>query len=297
MPRLIVVMPAHNAEQTIESALRSTLLCLPKDSQVVVWNDGSTDGTLERLAKFSDPRIQVIESTVSVGGGVARSEVLRRTDSELVANMDADDVCFPWRFSLQNKHVQKVDISFTAAIKFGATISQLKLTNPIPYGPREVATSLGFHNTLSHPSMFARRAAIEQAGGYRDLKVAQDYDLWLRAATAGVQMGRIGIPCVGYRQSPVQVSRQIGYNQRILAQELIAEAYSSYVRHLASDSNQQLDLVRSDGKADSSQVMELLKSQLPEFRPLLRGYYTRLIRQQRFGPFLAAELLAEPENS
>nr|WP_181037319.1 glycosyltransferase [Arthrobacter sp. 4R501] len=289
-------MPAHNAEQTIASALKSTLKFLPKDSRIVVWNDGSSDQTLDCVSRLADSRVQVMDSAISVGGGVARSEVIAQTDSEFVANMDADDICFPWRFAVQHHHIQSVDISFTAAIKFGNSLRQIRPTSPLPYRPEDVAASLAFHNTLSHPSMFARRSALELAGGYRDLKVAQDYDLWLRAATVDVRMGRIGLPCIGYRQSPVQISKQAGYNQRIVSQHLINDAYLAYAEHRVPGTSERLQAASAHEQSRDSALNNLLSAQLRDFNPILRAYYKQLLRQKRLGPFAVSKLAMDTEK-
>lgn len=287
MPRLIVVMPAKNAESTIGSALRSTLRNLPKDARIVVWNDGSTDNTVDVVQAISDPRIEIIDSPTSVGGGAARAALLRQTDSEFVANMDADDYCLPWRFVVQGQHIGNLDISFTATVKFSDQIKSLKPSNPMGYTSTDVTTSLAFHNVLSHPSMFARREALERAGGYRDLKVAQDYDLWLRAAAAGQKMGRLGLPCIGYRQAGNQVSRQLGYAERIRGQGELLEAYGGFLDSLASGAGRQLEMLVSTTERQAY-LKELLTGQLSNFRPVLRAYYARLLQKNRLGPLAAA---------
>ena len=283
MPRLVVVMPAKNAESTITSALRSTLRNLPKDSKVVVWNDGSTDQTLNSVDRVSDSRVEIISSPNSVGGGAARAALLQQTDSEFVANMDADDYCLPWRFSLQQKHIHDLDISFTATIKFGDRLRSLRPTSPLTYESTDVLVSLAFHNAMSHPSMYARRDALERAGGYRDLKVAQDYDLWLRAAAAGQRMGRLGIPCVGYRQAGKQVSRQAGYVERIRAQGELTEAYVGLLVAMEPGAGHMLsNFTSSEAKQDF--LESFLAKQLSKFRPGVRTYYSLLLKQKRLGP-------------
>jgi len=287
MPRLVVVMPAKNAASTITSALGSTLRNLPKDSKIVVWNDGSTDQTLNAIDAVADSRVEVISSASSLGGGAARAALLQRTDSEFVANMDADDYCFPWRFSIQQKHVEKFDISFTATVKFGGRFRDLRPTNPLTYDATEVALSLAFHNALSHPSMYARRAALDKAGGYRDLKVAQDYDLWLRAAATGQRMGRIGVPCVGYRQARNQVSRQTGYAERIRAQSELSHAFVELLEAVEPGVGQRFSSLTSPAEKDAC-LESFLSKQLWKFRPSLRAYYSRLLRQKRLGPLAVA---------
>ena len=278
-----MVMPAKNAQNTIASALLSTLRNLPKDSQIVVWDDGSTDQTLQEIDRVADSRVEVKRSETSVGGGAARAALLKQTDSEFVANMDADDYCLPWRFGMQQKHIRNLDISFAATVKFTDGKAALRPTNPLTYGPLDVSMSLAFHNAMSHPSMYARREALEKAGGYRNLTVAQDYDLWLRAATVGLKMGRLGMPCVGYRQNENQVSRQGNYEERIRSQEQLVDAYFDFLTGIESGIDVRLRSAASTN--EKIPVLEdFLSRHIVKFRPSLRIYYSQLVKRKRLGP-------------
>ncbi|MGY1716389.1 glycosyltransferase [Geodermatophilus sp. SYSU D01106] len=265
MPRLLVMMPARAASDTISLAAASTLRAMPRDAQLMIWVDGDTETltAADKLAK--DKRVLVHHSPISVGGGASRREMMRVTDSEFVASMDADDVAFPWRFSLQMRHLRKYDASFTAVVRFkGRTIPTLSL--PVRYLPKDLATALLIHNPLSHPTFTARRQAVERAGGYRDLRVAQDWDLWLRMAASGAHIYRSPLPTVAYRSSPGQVSQATTYTQQVQSNAMLRESLASLFASTA----------RVPSGAHSTEG-DTLKAAVATMPRLLRHYYFHVI--------------------
>lgn len=212
MPRLSVLMPVRNAESMVGHAARSSLRSMPRDAELVVWDDASTDGTVEAVEAVGDRRVRVIRSEASLGPGGAMRELCERTDSELVARMDADDVSLPWRFAVQLATLKRTgwDILFSPVVRFQSESFRPRLSAPVTIPPRMVPFHLAVMCTLMQPTMLARRSALAAAGGYRDVR-ASDYDLWLRGCAAGVRMGRSSLATVAYRRHAGQFSFVPGY--------------------------------------------------------------------------------------
>src|SRR3954464_12731722 len=98
-----VLMPAYNAAETIESAVRSVIDQTWKHWQLLVVNDGSTDRTqaiLEELAA-GDRRIRVFNSPKNAGLCASLNLGLSMISTRYVARMDADDLCYPTRLERQ----------------------------------------------------------------------------------------------------------------------------------------------------------------------------------------------------
>ena len=97
-PRLAVIMPAYNAQATVEAAVRSVLDQSFSDLTLLVVDDGSTDGTLALLQKLqgSDERLQVL-SVPNGGPALARNRALERLspETEYLMFIDADDLLLP----------------------------------------------------------------------------------------------------------------------------------------------------------------------------------------------------------
>jgi glycosyltransferase involved in cell wall biosynthesis len=91
-PRLSVLMPVYNELATVEQAVGEVLAAdLPAEIELVIVDDGSTDGTSELLAgRDRDPRVRVIRHEANRGKGAAVRTALAAAGGELAAIMDAD---------------------------------------------------------------------------------------------------------------------------------------------------------------------------------------------------------------
>ncbi len=227
MPQLSVLMPTHNAGRFLKLAVTSTLRAMPRDSELVVFNDLSTDGTLDVLSRIPDRRLKVVSSDKKTGVAGALEKLLNLSDSEYIGRMDSDDVCLPWRFKQQLLAIRDIDFSFTTAVFINerGRLSKLDLTGPM--SPAAVPLHLLLGNTLVHPTMLARRETINSLGGYRHLP-SEDYDLWLRAATRGLNIQRAGFPGILYRRHSGQLSSSIDWRASAIDSHL-RESYSHLI--------------------------------------------------------------------
>lgn len=267
MPKTVVIMAAKNAESTIALALRSALRELPRDSAIHVWNDASEDRTLAILETIRDARLRIHNSSTSVGSGVARASLVARTDSEYVANLDADDVWLPGHISVTRSGMRDSDFIFTSALKFGSRLVDARLTRIAPLTPPESSLALLIHNPFFHSSMLARRAALERAGSYADQRRGQDYDLWLRAAAGGSRIRRLPLATVAYRISETQISRSDGYLKRIAGHGDVATNYLAL-----------FDGLRRKWDDDQTDSLRFLRGIPARMSRLNRAYYAKVVR-------------------
>jgi succinoglycan biosynthesis protein ExoO len=95
-----VVMPAFNAERTIEAAVRSVLTQTWRNLELVVCDDNSSDNTRAVLATIGDPRLKVVASQINQGPGTARDRAIAATAAPWIAVIDADDEWDPRRIEV-----------------------------------------------------------------------------------------------------------------------------------------------------------------------------------------------------
>lgn len=230
MPRLSVILPARNAEATIGRAVASTLRAMPNDAQLLVLDDGSTDTTAVEALRAGetkhglDPRLKVESRPAS--GGIARALtwLLANIDSEFVARMDADDISAPWRFQRAMSALNRgTDVVFQQVAFLQGT--KLKPQPPVSIPPEVFSLYLLLTNPVSHPTMVARRAALDSVGGYREVP-AEDYDLWLRLAAAGFAQRRLPLWGLAYRVHPDQITASSEWRGKSWTNPDQAEAYS-----------------------------------------------------------------------
>lgn len=96
LPSISVCMATYNGAAFIEEQLRSILVQLPASAEVIVADDGSTDGTLEKIAAFGDARIRVIAAGENRLGPIYNLErALAAARNEIIFLADQDDVWLP----------------------------------------------------------------------------------------------------------------------------------------------------------------------------------------------------------
>ncbi len=95
-----VIIPVYQGEHLIAGAVRSALQQTHREIEVWVVDDGSTDGTVEQLARLNDPRLYVLQQR-NAGTAAARNNALRYARGEYIAFLDADDRWFPEKIATE----------------------------------------------------------------------------------------------------------------------------------------------------------------------------------------------------
>lgn len=106
LPRISVIIPAYNSENTIIHTINSVLNQTFTDLELIVINDGSQDSTLDIVKQIQDPRIKVF-SYSNAGGNVSRNRGLKLAVGEFVSFLDADDLWTPNKLESQLKALEK----------------------------------------------------------------------------------------------------------------------------------------------------------------------------------------------
>src|SRR5262245_10456965 len=98
-----VVMPVHNALPHLDAAVESILGQTHRNIEFVILDDGSTDGSTERLRQWAerDRRIKLFEGDRNLGPAGSSNRVIAHSSAELIARMDADDLSHPERLERQ----------------------------------------------------------------------------------------------------------------------------------------------------------------------------------------------------
>ncbi len=183
-----VVIAAHNSEATIAEALRSLLNQDHSDWQAVIVDDASTDNTIAEIEPFlADTRFRLLRNQENLGSGASRNLALQALDTELVAVLDADDICRPTRLSRQSQAFEQNP----ALTVLGAQVAEFgewggpEVSKRWPVTHAEIADSLASRMSVAHCAVMYRRLDVLSAGGYdARLRRAQDLALMLRLTNA-----------------------------------------------------------------------------------------------------------------
>jgi glycosyltransferase involved in cell wall biosynthesis len=205
-----VVIPAHNAEPYIAAAIDSLLTQSRAASRIIIINDQSTDRTAEAAAAFGG-RVEIVDGH-GTGAGAARNLGVRHSDSDLIAFLDADDVCRPDRLRLQVEALignPDAAMVFCDAEYTDASGEPTGALFTCPEFAREAFLGQLFerNRVLTTSAAMVRRSAFDAVGGFDEhLSHAEDYDLWLRLAGAGA-VEHIGESLLLYRLHASNLSR------------------------------------------------------------------------------------------
>ncbi|GJD44205.1 hypothetical protein AFCDBAGC_2071 [Methylobacterium cerastii] len=184
---------APYVRQTIESLLAQSF----QDFEIVVTDDGSTDGTAEILRGITDPRIRLECRRENQGISAAMNATVARARGRYLAILNSDDWALPGRLRRQ---VGFLDAHPDVAAVFGMpravdenglpTQAYNDFTVPLRFTDFSRRTWLRYlffqGNTLCAPTAMIRREAYEAAGPYDPrLTNLQDFDMWIRMLMAG----------------------------------------------------------------------------------------------------------------
>ncbi|MBI5912305.1 MAG: glycosyltransferase [Betaproteobacteria bacterium] len=185
-PRVAVLLPVYNGAKYIAEAVRSVLTQTFADFELIVIDDGSTDCSAEVLEGFSDTRLRVIRFSENRGLVAALNHGIRESRSELIARMDADDICMPTRFERQVDFLDshpKVALCGTWTRQFGDN----SFVRRPPVEAKQIRARMFLGWAMDHPSIMLRRSFLElhDLAYDDDFKHVEDFDLFLRAAELG----------------------------------------------------------------------------------------------------------------
>jgi len=210
-----VILPVYNAEKFLEAAIVSLLAQSFKDFELIAIDDGSTDSSLEILQSFSrnDKRIRVI-SRGNQGLIKTLNQGIELAQGDLIARMDADDICEPNRLELQVEFMSKnpdvvcVGTQIQLIDVNGRQIMDMQM--PLEHQGIDAANYSGKSHGIVHPTAVIRLSALKEINGYRpEFKHAEDIDLWLRLAEVG-RLANLPVTVLKYRQH----LSSIGYRYR-----------------------------------------------------------------------------------
>jgi glycosyltransferase involved in cell wall biosynthesis len=195
-PLVSVVLPVRNGGKFLDHAVTSILSQTLANLELLLINDNSTDDAVSELDK-GDPRLQVFNSD---GQGVvnAFNTGFARCRASFIARMDADDIALPERLECQLDYLDRhpfvdiagscVEIFSEHGIKDGLKRYQSWLNSVRE--PQQVRRQIFIESPLPNSGVVFRRAALHRLQGYRNNDWPEDYDLFLRADAAGMQMGK-----------------------------------------------------------------------------------------------------------
>ncbi|MBN2531986.1 MAG: glycosyltransferase [Spirochaetales bacterium] len=199
-----VIMSVYNSARYMKYAIESILNQSYKDIEFLIMDDDSLDGSVSILKQYEkkDSRIRVMENKINYGLTVSLNTLIRNTKGELIARMDADDISKEKRLEKQIqlfKTDENLDIAGTFAEDIDKDFNVIR-HRKVPVEDSDIKRMLPLMNPLNHPSVMFRKSIISRIGYYNErFRTTQDYDLWFRAAAAGLKFHNLPEYLLQYR--------------------------------------------------------------------------------------------------
>jgi teichuronic acid biosynthesis glycosyltransferase TuaG len=201
-PLVSVIMPAHNAERFVAQAVTSVLQQSHMNLQLIIVNDGSTDGTRQVLDAVNDPRVQVIHQE-NEGVSHARNQGLARSAGELICFLDADDRMPPGSLSHRLavfEHDPGLSFVDGSVVYCDADLSQTDRRYAPNFSGDPFPLLLAFDRRCFFGNTWMiRREALGTSRFQQGLTHAEDLLFYLELASNGRRYGSTQEPVLHYR--------------------------------------------------------------------------------------------------
>lgn len=210
-PKVTVLMPVYNRADYVGQAVASVLAQTFTDFELLVVDDGSTDGSVGVVEAFADPRIRLVRNDTNLGVPKTRNKGLALAQGTYVAMLDSDDRALPHRLARQVVFLdQRPGVVLIGANTRGMGRRRWRpkdLLRQRPLAPDAVRARLLFRCCIAQTTIMARADVLRRFGYAEDFSAAQDFELFVRLADAH-PIANLPDVLVQYRRHAGQMSER-----------------------------------------------------------------------------------------
>lgn len=214
-----VLMSVYHKENPLflKAAMDSIWNQTVKTDDFVLVCDGPLTDQLNKVIRQMQvehkDELKVFRLDENKGLGIALNYGLKQCKNELVARMDSDDISFPDRCERQLnvfKHNKEISIVSGTIAEFDDSIDSVIAERRLPEKQEEILSFARKRNPFNHPCTMYKRIAVENAGGYQDFYLLEDYYLWIRMLCNGEKGYNIQEPILWMRTGAGMYKRRSG---------------------------------------------------------------------------------------
>lgn len=202
-------VPCYNSAHFLGQALASAFAQSHRKIEVILYNDGGTDHSVEVACSIQDPRLTVISANRNSGVGIARQVIKTVARGDYLAWLDADDLFHPHRIEvlLEEALANNADLVIDNARLIDEAGNLLPGQKRVPdmVADDPFFTRIFERNAmLPHP--LVSRRCYSRINFDPELTTSEDYDYWLRCSRAGYRFRRVDRAMLDYRITPGSLS-------------------------------------------------------------------------------------------
>jgi len=215
IPTIAVVIAARNAADFLEAALASLEAQTRPADEVIIYDDGSSDGTAGMARAFADriKGLRVVEGETSLGIAAARNRANSMVTADFIAVLDADDLFHPETIERYGEFLSGnpgADLLYadTQVFRTSTTQGRRRCYPRFKNNRSAIRRTLGSPLLpFKHSSMVYRRTAMAAVGGYDEtLPIKVDIDLFLRFCSVRRVIAKLDWPASFHRRHSQQIS-------------------------------------------------------------------------------------------
>lgn len=237
-PTVSVVMPVYNGFDEVADSIKSVLKQHDVKLELLLIDDGSTDGTLEILKRYAEdfPDVVRVFQQQNAGPAAARNLGVQEARSQWIAFCDHDDLWLPEKLSQQmiSAEQNKAELVITACRNFGE-IDRVDSIRHVPTSAELQAPfqCLLFDNRFTLSTVLVRRDRLIEAGLFDEQwRGVEDWAMWLNLVKAGIRIAAVEDSLVEYRWASSSLSRKHDAMQRQRRQLVVDQLDSDAGRQL-----------------------------------------------------------------
>lgn len=188
----------------------------PTDDFVLVCDGPLTnelESVIEDMNKIHSESLNVVRLEKNGGLGKALNEGIKHCKHNLIARMDSDDISRPDRCEKQLavfQEMPEVSICSGTVEEFSVSTDTVDARRILPERNEDIVLFSKERNPFNHPCVMYRKSAIEEAGGYKDFYLLEDYFLWIRAIQSGAVGYNLQEPLLWMRAGIAMYKRRSG---------------------------------------------------------------------------------------
>jgi glycosyltransferase involved in cell wall biosynthesis len=216
--RVSVVVPLYNHERYVERALQSVLSQTQPVHEIIVVDDGSTDGSAARVERLATRHPEIVFWSKENGGAhSAINAGIGRATGDLVAILNSDDIYHSERLAVMRREFESLPSpdAVVTGLDFidgdGRAIRNSWYEDGVAFHRRTQDLALTLVNGnifMTTSNLLTRRALFEEVGLFSPLRYAHDLDFFLRLIARGKAIRLLAQPLLSYRQHPTNTIKE-----------------------------------------------------------------------------------------